>query len=203
MVALICASFLLLVGCEQSAVPADPTVAAPTAVATAVPPTVTPPPQGPPPVTPAPQAPPQATPTQPATPVPTAPPAPQPTAAPPAQTPTPEPPAAVRGRVGTVAVARSIDSQQRPRERANEFDAGDRVYVSAEFIGIGAGSSIGISWTRGGRPIFTYEQPVSSAFTRGYFAFYLDPGDATPGDYSAAVLIEGQVQRVVDFTIRP
>ncbi len=83
------------------------------------------------------------------------------------------------------------------------FDSGERVYVSVEFIGIGPETTIGIGWSREGEPVFTFEQPVQSAFTRGYFAFYLDPGDATPGAYSAAVLIDGQVQRAVGFTIRP
>jgi hypothetical protein len=105
--------------------------------------------------------------------------------------------------VGAAAVARSIDSQQRPRERASEFEAGERVYVSAEFIGVGAGSTIGIAWSRGEELVFAYEQPVQAAFTRGYFAFYLDPGDAIPGAYSAAVLIDGQAQRELTFTIRP
>ena len=202
--ALTCAVSIALAGCDLLATPPEPTVApVPTAEVTpATVPTVEPdpPPADPPPPVPEPPAPPQPTPTQPV--------APEPTAAPPTPTPTsvvpsPSPTVAVRGRVGTTAVARSIDSQQRPRERATEFGAGERVYVSAEFIGIGAGSTIGIAWNRGENSVFVYEQPVQSSFTRGYFAFYLDPGEATPGAYSAEVLIDGQVQREVTFTIRP
>lgn len=202
--ALICAAALALAGCDPFATAPEPTV------------TPLPAAPGPSAAEPgaAPDAPPAAIPTPirtvPVTPQPTPPPPvePEPTQPPPAQTPTresptPTPGVEVRGRVGVAAVARSIDSRQRPRERATEFDAGDRVYVAAEFIGIGAGSTIGIAWYRGERSVFVYEQPVQSAFSRGYFAFYLDPGDATPGAYSAQVLIDGQVQREVDFTIRP
>ncbi len=200
--ALICVLSIALAGCDLFAASPEPTVApAPTAAA---PPATDPTPAPEPPtVFPTPvqtvPAPPQPTPTPAAQPEPAPPP---PVATPTPVTPSPSPTVAVRGRVGTAAVARSIDSQQRPRERATEFDAGERVYVSAEFIEIGAGSTIGIAWSRGDRSVFTYEQPVQSAFTRGYFAFYLDPGDAIPGAYSAAVLIDGQVQREVEFTIR-
>ena len=193
-----------LAGCDLLATPTEPTVAP---APTAAPPAATIPTESPepPPVdartpTPVLTVPPQPTPTQP---VPTAPTAPPPTLTPTPVEPSPAPTVAVRGRVGTATVARSIDSQQRPRERATEFGSGERVYVSAEFIGIGAGSTIGIAWNRGGESVFVYEQPVQSAFTRGYFAFYLDPGEAVPGAYSAEVLIDGQVQREVTFTIRP
>lgn len=203
LLALICAASISLAGCDLLATSPEPTVAPnPTA---APPPAAVPtePPDLPPVEVPTPTpvvtVPPQPTPTQPVPPEPTAPP---PTLTPTRDVPTPTPTVAVRGRVGTAAVARSIDSQQRPRDRATEFDAGERVYVSAEFIGIGAGSTIGIAWTRGEESVFVYEQPVPSAFTRGYFAFYLDPGDAIPGAYSAKLLIDGQVQREVTFTIR-
>ncbi len=202
--ALICAISMSLVGCDLLATSPEPTVAP---VQTAAPPPAPSPTESPepPPVdapTPIPveTVPPQPTPAQPVPPEPTAPP---PTLTPTRVAPDPAPTVAVRGRVGTAAVARSIDSQQRPRERATEFDAGERVYVSAEFIGVGAGATIGIAWSRGAESVFVYEQPVQSAFTRGYFAFYLDPGDAIPGAYSAEVLIDGQVQRELTFTIRP
>lgn len=202
--ALLCAASILLGGCDLFATAPQPTVAP---VPTAAPPPASLPTASPEPLpvevptlTPPAPAPPQPTPPQPVPPEPTAPP---PTLTPTPAVPTPAPTVEVRGRVGTAAVARSIDSQQRPRERATEFGAGERVYVSAEFIGIGAGSTIGIAWSRGEDSVFVYEQPVQSAFTRGYFAFYLDPGDATPGAYSAEVLIDGQVQREVTFTIRP
>lgn len=202
--ALICAASFSLAGCDLFATSPEPTVA-PIPTAAPPPPSVPTEAPDPPPVevqtpTPAVPPPPQPTPTQPVPPEPTAPP---PTLTPTQVVPSPAPTVAVRGRVGTAAVARSIDSRQRPRERATEFDAGERVYVSAEFIGIGAGSTIGIAWSRGEESVFVYEQPVQAAFTRGYFAFYLDPGDAIPGAYSAAVLIDGQVQREVTFTIRP
>ncbi|MDE2936860.1 MAG: hypothetical protein OXP37_08505 [Chloroflexota bacterium] len=200
--ALICAAAMSLSGCDLLPTTPEPTVAPnPTAAPPATVPTESPepPPDKAPTPTPVVTVPPQPTPTQPVPPAPTAPP---PTLTPTRVVPTQSPTVAVRGRVGTAAVARSIDSQQRPRERATEFDAGERVYVSAEFIGIGAGSTIGIAWKRGDEPVFVYEQPVQSAFTRGYFAFYLDPGDAIPGAYSADVLIDGQVQREVAFTIR-
>ena len=203
--ALICAASLSLSGCDLIATSPEPTVTPiPTAAPPPVVPTDTP---EPPPVdartpTPVVPVPPQPTPTQPE-PVPPEPTTPPPTLTPTPVVPSPSPTVAVRGRVGTAAVARSIDSQQRPRERATEFDAGERVYVSAEFIGVAAGSTIGIAWSRGAESVFVYEQPVQSAFTRGYFAFYLDPGDATPGAYLAEVLIDGQVQRELTFTIRP
>ena len=200
--ALICVLTFALAGCDLFVASPEPTVApAPTAAA--------PPATDPTPAAEAPAVFPTPVQTIPAPPQPTPTPTEQPEPAPPRSvatptpvTPSPSPTVAVRGRVGTAAVARSIDSQQRPRERATEFAAGERVYVSAEFIEIGAGSTIGIAWNRGERSVFVYEQPIQSAFTRGYFAFYLDPGDAIPGAYSAEVLIDGQVQREVEFTIR-
>lgn len=202
--ALIFVVSIALAGCDLFAAPPEPTVAPlPTVMAPAEPVPTEPadsPPGRLPIEVPTVPVPPQPEPTQPVPPEPTAPP---PTLTPTRAVPSPTPTVAVRGRVGAVAVARSIDSQQRPRERATEFAAGERVYVSAEFIGIGAGSTIGIAWSRGEESVFVYEQPVGSAFSRGYFAFFLDPGDAIPGAYSAAVLIDGQAQREVTFTIRP
>ena len=129
-----------------------------------------------------------------------------PTTPPPAATtatataePTPDMP--VRGRVGVVVLTRAVDSLQRPVDSTDVFLSAERVYVAVEFISVGAGAQIGITWLRQGEEIFTYQQPIDSNFTRGYFAFYLDPGEAAPGQYSAQVLIDGQVQRAVDFTI--
>ena len=205
-IVVLCVVSFALAGCDllstapEPTVTPQPTAAVPTQpVPTQTPiaaPTATPSVPAPPEVTVTPQP----TPTQPIDEVPVVPPPTQ-TATP--EAPTPTPTVAVRGRVGVAAVARSIDSQQRPRERATVFEDGERVYVSVEFIGIGSGSTIGIAWQRNDRPVFEYEQPIQSAFTRGYFAFYLDPGDATPGAYSAQILIDGQVQREVSFTIRP
>ncbi len=101
-----------------------------------------------------------------------------------------------------MAAARSIDSMQRPRGVTDTFAESERVYVSAEYVGIQAGSSIGITWLREGIEIFTYEQPINDTFTRGYFGFYLDAGEGNgPGNFSAHVLIDGQIQRTVEFTI--
>ncbi len=113
----------------------------------------------------------------------------------------PIPDTPVRGRVGVVALTRAVDSLQRPVDSTDVFLSAERVYVAVEFISVGAGVQIGITWLRQGEEIFTYQQPIDSNFTRGYFAFYLDPGEAAPGQYSAQVLIDGQVQRAVDFTI--
>ncbi len=116
-------------------------------------------------------------------------------------TPTPNPETPARGRVGVVALTRAIDSLQRPVDSTDVFLPAERVYVAVEFISVAAGAQIGITWLRQGEEIFTYQQPIGSNFTRGYFAFYLDPGEVAPGQYSAQVLIDGWVQRVVDFTI--
>ena len=125
-----------------------------------------------------------------------------PTTPPPATaTPEPTPDMPVRGRVGVVVLTRAVDSLQRPVDSTDVFLSAERVYVAVEFISVGAGAQIGITWLRQGEEIFTYQQPIDSNFTRGYFAFYLDPGEVAPGQYSAQVLIDGQVQRVVDFTI--
>ncbi len=105
-----------------------------------------------------------------------------------------------RGSVGRVASARSVDGLQRPVDAADNFAPGERVYVSAELTGVRAEAILGIRWKRGGDEIFVYETPPQSAFSRGYFAFFFDPG-GMQGEYEAEILIDGVVLGTVSFTV--
>lgn len=85
-------------------------------------------------------------------------------------------------------------------DAADNFAPGERVYVSAELTGVRAEAILGIRWKRGGDEIFVYETPPQSAFSRGYFAFFFDPG-SMQGEYEAEILIDGVVLGTVSFTV--
>ena len=140
---------------------------------------------------------------------------PTPTPAPP-QTPPTETPAATpaatatstptitntreRGSVGRIATAHGIDTLQRPVDPAERFGTNERVYVSAEFKGVRSGAVLGVTWKRDGEVVFTFETGPQSAFSRGFFAFYFDPGGGA-GEFEAEILIDGEVSGRVSFTV--
>ncbi len=140
---------------------------------------------------------------------------PTPTPAPPQTTPTETPaatPAATatstptitntreRGSVGRITTARGIDTLQRPVDPAERFGPNERVYVSAEFKGVRSGAVLGVTWKRDGEVVFTFETGPQSAFSRGFFAFYFDPGGGA-GEFEAEILIDGEVSGRVSFTV--
>jgi len=50
---------------------------------------------------------------------------------------------------------------------------------------------------------FVFEMEPTAAFSRGYFAFFFDPGGAgSAGSYSVEMLISGQVVATVEFEVR-
>ena len=105
-----------------------------------------------------------------------------------------------RGSVGRIATARSIDTHQRPVDAADRFGPNERVYVSAEFKGVRSGAVLGVRWKRDGEEVFTFETGPQSAFSRGFFAFYFDPGGGA-GEFEAEILIDGEVSGRVSFTV--
>ena len=120
-------------------------------------------------------------------------PSPTPTAnpAPPTPTPAASPtPGGNLGTVGRVVVTREVDSRQRPVGQEDSFNAGDTVYVSVEFVGVRSGATLGIRWILDDGEMFVFETPPKDAFSRGYFAFFIDK--VKPGDYKAEVLISGE-----------
>ena len=92
-----------------------------------------------------------------------------------------------RGSVGRIATARSIDTLQRPVDAADRFGSNERVYVSVEFKGVRSGAVLGVRWKRDGEEIYTFETGPQGAFSRGFFAFYFDPGGGA-GAFEAEIL---------------
>ena len=142
-------------------------------------------------------------------------PSPTPTSTPPQTPPTPTPtatpaPSATptptitnrreRGSVGRIATARTIDALQRPVDATDRFAPNERVYVSAEFKAVRSGAVLGVRWKRNGEEVFTFETGPQSAFSRGFFAFYFDPGGGA-GEFEAEILIDGEVSGNVSFTV--
>ncbi len=105
-----------------------------------------------------------------------------------------------RGSVGRVVVSRGVDSLQRPVDIADQFRPDERVYVSAEFKGVRADAVLGITWKRNGEELFTFETDPQSAFSRGFFAFFFDPGGVV-GEFEAEILIDGEVLATASFTV--
>ncbi len=105
-----------------------------------------------------------------------------------------------RGSVGRITTARGIDTLQRPVDPADRFGPNERVYVSAEFKGVRSGAVLGVTWKRDGEVVFTFETGPQSAFSRGFFAFYFDPGGGA-GEFEAEILIDGEVSGRVSFTV--
>ena len=134
------------------------------------------------------------------------PPTPTPTATPavtPAATATPPPTITSereRGSVGRIATARSVDTLQRPVDATDRFAPNERVYVSVEFKGVRSGAVLGVRWKRNGEEIFTFETGPQGAFSRGFFAFYFDPGGGA-GSFEAEILVDGEVSGKIGFTV--
>jgi hypothetical protein len=100
-------------------------------------------------------------------------------------------------------MTRAVDSRQRPTEPAAVFGEDERAFVSVEFIRVRKDAVLGIRWLRGGVESFVFEMEPSVAFSRGFFAFFFDPGGAgSAGNYSVEVLISGEVVAAVEFEVR-
>ncbi|MCY4109829.1 MAG: hypothetical protein OXG11_12485 [Chloroflexi bacterium] len=201
---LIAAATLLFsceIGGDNAEAASTPTVAA-TSTPTSAPPATTPIPTATPTATPASTLP-----------------SPTPTATPSAALPTPTPtatpattPAAIatptptitsereRGSVGRIATARSVDTLQRPVDATDRFAPNERVYVSVEFKGVRSGAVLGVRWKRNGEEVFTFETGPQGAFSRGFFAFYFDPGGGA-GSFEAEILVDGEVSGKIGFTV--
>jgi hypothetical protein len=93
-----------------------------------------------------------------------------------------------------------VDTLQRPVDIADRFRPDERVYVSAEFKGVRSGAVLGITWTRNGEEVFTFETDPQSAFSRGFYAFFFDPRDGV-GEFEAEILIDGEVLATANFTV--
>lgn len=107
------------------------------------------------------------------------------------------------GYVGRVTLTRGIDSRQRPTEPAAIFSEQKRIYVSVEFIEIRKGAILGVRWRKGDSELFVYELPPSTAFSRGFFAFYFNPGGlGSAGSYSVEILISDEVAAKAAFEVR-
>ena len=125
---------------------------------------------------------------------------PRPTKPPPSPTLTPK---RDQGSTGRVTMTRAVDSRQRPTEPAAVFDEDERAFVSVEFIGVRKDAVLGVRWLRAGVESFVYELDPSAAFSRGYFAFFFDPGGpGSAGNYSVEVLISGEVVATAQFEVR-
>ena len=105
-----------------------------------------------------------------------------------------------RGSVGRVAVSRGVDALQRPIDVADRFGPDERVHVSVEFKGVRAEAVLGITWKRDGEELFTFETDPQSSFSRGFFAFFFDPGGGV-GEFEAEILIDGEVLATANFTV--
>lgn len=108
------------------------------------------------------------------------------------------------GYVGRVTLTRGIDSRQRPTEPAAIFGEQEQVYVSVEFIEIRKDAILGVRWRQGDSELFVFELPPSAAFSRGFFAFYFNPGGpGSAGSYSVEILISDEVAARSAFEVRP
>ena len=119
-------------------------------------------------------------------------------------TPTPIPtPSRAQGSTGRVTMTRAVDARQRPTEPAAVFGEDERAYVSVEFIGVRKDAVLGVRWLRGDEESFVFEMEPTAAFSRGFFAFFFDPGGSgSAGNYSVEVLIGGEVVAVAEFEVR-
>lgn len=100
-----------------------------------------------------------------------------------------------------MATARSIDGLQRPAEIAEEFDYGERVYVSVEFIAVREGTVLGFRWECASGCDGSYETPPQQPIRRGFFAFYIDDAGC-PGRYTVDITVDGETVAVTEFVIR-
>ncbi len=138
-----------------------------------------------------------------ATPPPEAPDAP-PTATPRPAKPKPTPsPNRDLGYTDRVTMTRAVDSRQRPTDPAVVFGEDERVYVSVEFLGVRSSAVLGVRWLRGSTESFVYEMEPTEAFSRGFFAFFFDPGGTgSAGPYGVEILINGEVVATASFEVR-
>ena len=105
-----------------------------------------------------------------------------------------------RGSIGRVALARQIDSLQRPVGIVDRFSRTERVYVSVEFKDVRAGAVLGVTWATSGKEIFTFETSPQGSFSRGFYAFFFDPGGVA-GEFEAQILIDGEVVAISKFIV--
>ncbi len=133
--------------------------------------------------------------------------------APPAETATPRPskpkskptpsPNRDLGYTERVTTTRAVDSRQRPTDSAAVFGEDERVYVSVEFLGVRSSAVLGVRWLRGSTESFVYEMEPTEAFSRGFFAFFFDPGGpGSAGPYGVEILINGEVVATASFEVR-
>lgn len=107
------------------------------------------------------------------------------------------------GYTDRVTMTRAVDSLQRPTDPAAVFGEDERVYVSVEFLGVRGSAVLGVRWLRGATESFVYEMEPTEAFSRGYFAFFFDPGGTgSAGPYGVEILINGEVVATASFEVR-
>ena len=107
------------------------------------------------------------------------------------------------GYTDRVTMTRAVDSRQRPTDPAVVFGEDERVYVSVEFLGVRSSAVLGVRWLRGSTESFVYEMEPTEAFSRGFFAFFFDPGGpGSAGPYGVEVLINGEVVATASFGVR-
>lgn len=107
------------------------------------------------------------------------------------------------GDVGRIIMTRAVDSRQRPTDPAAVFGEDERVYVSVEFQGVRKDAVLGVRWLRAGVESFVFELDPTDAFTRGFFAFFFDPGGpGSVGRYSVEALINGEIIATAEFEVR-
>ena len=105
-----------------------------------------------------------------------------------------------RGSIGRVALARKVDSLQRPVDIVDRFSRTERVYVSIEFKDVRAGAVLGVTWASSSKKIFTFETSPQGSFSRGFYAFFFDPGGVV-GEFEAQILIDGEVVAISKFIV--
>jgi hypothetical protein len=123
-----------------------------------------------------------------------------PTATPAAQ-PTPTPPPRPPGAsVGRLATTREIDGLQRPGDPVTDFRLGERIYISVEFIGVRAGTALGIRWSSPGGCRGAFEKEQEKSIRRGFFGFFIDDANCL-GRYAVDITVDGESLATTSFNV--